>query len=245
MLSLSQFLNESTAANDYSVLLSRIEFEKLPSKNELSSLIEKGVIEANSKYKVLRIEAVENLNKKKQQHNDERLRKDLEAEEKWVIARMQNLPGIMKRSEEGRQKYIKSRLEKFKEDWKHWNRRELMLTAVEYDENELKFTWHNDIYTEHSCREFEYNIKDADKLAKSIVNDIYDTFKGTPDETWYHLIGINIAIKDSELAENYAPTLHIIPMFDEETEKELSDDVRKHREYMLRLYDDTSRYFGD
>jgi hypothetical protein len=241
MLSLSQFLNESTATNDYSVVLSRIEFEKLPSKNELSSLIEKGVIEANSKYKVLRIEAVENLNKKNQQYNDERFSKDLEAEEKWVIARMQHLPGIMKRSEEGRQKYIKSRLEKFKDDWKYWNRRSLMLTAVEYDENELKFAWHYDICTESSYEKLKHNIKDADKLAKYIADDI---FKRNPDP-WSHLTGIIIAVKDSGLTTNYAPTFHIIPMFDEETEKELSKAVRSHREYMLRLYDDSSRYFGD
>lgn len=241
MLSLSQFLNESTAANDYSVLLSRIEFEKLPSKNELISLIENGVIEANSKYKVLRIEAVENLNKKKQQYNDERLRKDLEAEEKWVIARMQNLPGIMKRSEAGRQKYIKSRLEKFKEDWKGWNRRELMLTAIEYDENKLKFAWHYAICTEDSYIDYEYNIKDADKLAKSIADDIFKRM----EETWSHLTGIIIAINDDGLTTDYAPRFHIIPMFDEETEKELSKAVRSHTEYMLRLYNDSSRYFGD
>lgn len=237
MISLTQFLTESVAADRYGVLLDHIEFKKIPDLAKLISLIKEGIIEANSRYKVLRIEAIENLNKQTQQYDADRLAKALEYEEKRVIAYMQTKPGIMKRSEEKRQKYIDDKLEKFKASW-----RGPMLSAAEYDEHNIRFAWHSYIHTESTYHDLvQYNIDKIDLLAKRIAEDIDDKRN---DSTWSHLIGINIAVDNSGLTHSFAPQFHIVPMFDEETEKTLSDEVRGFGEYVSREYA-SGRYMGD
>lgn len=238
MLSLTEFINESTAIDSYGVLLDHIELKEIPNLEKLTSLIKEGIIQANSRYKVLRIEAVENLNKETQEWNAEKLKDALQKEEKRVIAHMQTKPGIMKRSEEKRQKYINDRLEKFKSTWSGEP-----LKAVEYDEHRIRFAWHNDITSEHSHTLLGQDIDNIDKVAKSVAEYI-DRVKNR-GEYWGHLTGISISVDNSDLTTNFfGPYFHIIPMFDEETEKKLSKHVRSFSDYMSKQYN-SDRYMGD
>lgn len=236
MISLTQFILESTATRNYGVLLDHIEFKKIPEISKLTSLIKEGIIEANSRYKVLRIEAVERINDKRKQWDADKFKKELASEEKRVIAYMQTKPGIMKRSEEKRQKYINDKLEKFKSEWKGSR-----LDAVEYDENKIRFAWHMDIHSEHSYTQLGYKLDRIDQLAENIAEYI-DNRKG--DETWSHLTGINISVDNSGLTDQWSPCFHIIPMFDEETEKTLSKEVQRFCDFMTGEYN-SGRYMGD
>lgn len=233
MKSLVEYIAESTAIKNYGVLLDHIEFSKIPSKEKLVALIKEGITQANSRYKVLRIEAIEQLNKKTQELNDANLKKALAAQEKKVIAYMQTKPGIMKRSEEKRQKYIDDKLEKFKSEYKG-----VSLAAVEYDENNLRFAWHHDIHSEQSYTQLDYDI---DTVANKVAEDIDDKRK---DSTWSHLTGISISVDNSELTNKWSPKFHIIPMFDKETEKTLSKEVQKFQDFMTKQYN-SSNYMGD
>lgn len=222
----------------YGVLLDHIEFKEIPNLEKLTALIKEGIIQANSRYKVLRIEAVENLNKETQEWNAEKLKAALQKEEKRVIAYMQTKPGIMKRSEEKRQKYINDRLEKFKSTW-----RGASLKAVEYDEHSIRFGWHNDITTDHSHTLLGRDIDNIDNVAKEVAEYI-DRLKNR-DNDWAHLTGINISVTNSDLTDNFfGPYFHIIPMFDEETEKKLAKSVRAFSDYMRKEYD-SGKYMGD
>lgn len=233
MKSLVEYIAESTAIKNYGVLLDHIELNKIPDASKLIALLKEGISQANSRYKVLRIEAIEELNKKTQEWNDANLKKALAAQEKKVIAYMQTKPGIMKRSEEKRQKYIDDKLEKFKSEYKG-----VSLAAVEYDENKLRFAWHQDVHSEQSYTQLDYDI---DTVAKKVAEDIDDKRK---DSTWSHLTGISISVDNSELTNKWSPKFHIIPMFDKETEKTLSKEVQKFQDFMTKQYN-SSNYMGD
>lgn len=233
MKSLVEYIGESTAIKNYGVLLDHIELNKIPDASKLIALLKEGISQANSRYKVLRIEAIEELNKKTQEWNDANLKKALAAQEKKVIAYMQTKPGIMKRSEEKRQKYIDDKLEKFKSEYKG-----VSLAAVEYDENKLRFAWHQDVHSEQSYTQLDYDI---DTVAKKVAEDIDDKRK---DSTWSHLTGISISVDNSELTNKWSPKFHIIPMFDKETEKTLSKEVQKFQDFMTKQYN-SSNYMGD
>ena len=233
MKDLQLYVMESAAINHYGVLLDRIELNKIPSVEKLTQLIKDGITEANSRYKVLRIEAIEELNKKTQEWNSEKLKKALAAQEKKVIAYMQTKPGIMKRTEEKRQKYINDKLEKFKSEFKGTS-----LQAIEYDENKLRFAWHHDVHSEHSYSQLDYDI---DTVAKKVAEEIDSQKK---DTTWSHLEAISISVDNSGLTTNWSPVFHIIPMFDEETEKSLSKEMQKFQDYMSAQYK-SNKYIGD
>lgn len=233
MKSLVEYIAESSAINKYGVLLDYVELKKISDLNKLTSLLRDGLEQANSRYKVLRIEAIEQLNKKTQSWNDAQLKKALANQEKKVIAYMKTKPGIMKRSEEKRQKYIDDKLEKFKSTFKGAS-----LAAVEYDEKDLRFSWHADVHSEHSVTRLDYDI---DTVAKKVAEDIDNKRK---DSTWSHLIGISISVDNNELTNQWSPTFHIIPMFDEETEKTLSKEVRRFADFMTQQYD-SGDYMGD
>lgn len=233
MKSLTEYIVESIATKQYGILLDHIEFQKIPDVNKLITLIKDGITQANSRYKVLRIEAIERLNKRTQEWNDAKLKKALADEEKKVIAYMKTKPGIMKRSEEKRQKYINDKLEKFKSTFKGAS-----LSAVEYDENKLRFAWHEDVHSEHSYSQLDYDI---DTVAKRVAEDIDDKRK---DSTWSHLTGISISVNNEQLTSQWEPQFHIIPMFDKETEKSLSKEIQKFQDFMTKQYD-SNEYMGD
>lgn len=233
MKSLVEYITESTAISKYGVLLDHIELKKIPDVTKLIALLKEGITQANSKYKVLRIEAIEHLNKKTQEWNDAQLKKALVNQEKKVIAYMKTKPGIMKRSEEKRQKYIDDKLEKFKSTFKGAS-----LAAVEYDENKLRFAWHKDVHSEHSYSQLDYDI---DTVAKRVAEDIDDKRK---DSTWSHLTGISISVDNNQLTNQWSPQFHIIPMFDEETEKTLSKEVQGFADFMTKQYN-SGDYMGD
>lgn len=233
MIGLAEYITESVAMEKYGVLLDKIEFTKIPPVEKLITLIKEGITQANSRYKVLRIEAIEELNKKTQEWNDAKLKKALADQEKKVIAYMQTKPGIMKRSEEKRQKYINDKLEKFKSEFKGAS-----LAAVEYDEKNLRFAWHSDVHGEHSYEQLDYPI---DTVAERIANSIENNKK---DDTWSHLTGICVSVDNTELTNQWQPKFHIIPMFDKETEKKLSKEVQKFQDFMTKQYD-SGKYMGD
>lgn len=235
MIDLVQFINESIAKDKYGVLLDHIELNRIPSVEKLAQLIKEGITQANSRYKVLRIKAIEELNNKTTEWNAEKLKKALAAQEKQVIAYMQTKPGIMKRSEEKRQKYIDDKLEKFKSEWKG-----VALQAVEYDENNLRFAWHHDVHHDNGYSQLDYDI---DTVAKKVAQEIDRQKK---DSTWSHLTAIDISVDNDTLTLNkfWSPVFHIIPTFDEETEHTLSAEARKFQDFMSAQYN-SGRYMGD
>lgn len=235
MIELVQFINESVAKDRYGVLLDHIELNKIPSKEKLASLIEDGINQANSRYKILRIEAIEQLNKKTTEWNKAKFADALKKEEDRVIAYMKTKPGIMKRSNEKRQKYIDDKLEKFKSEWKGAS-----LQAVEYDENKLRFKWHNDVHSDHSSTSLDYT---PDYVAEQVAEYIYDKRN---DATWSHLTAIDISVDNHTLTLDrfWSPTFNIIPMFDEETEETLSKEVQEFQDFMSAQYN-SGHYMGD
>lgn len=233
MKDLQLYVMESGAVHYYGILLDFIELPKIPSAEKLTQLIKEGITEANSRYKVLRIKAIEELNKNTEKWNEERLKEALPEQEKKVIANMQNKPGIMKRSEEGRQKYIKSRLEAFKSKFY-----KAPLRSIEYDENKISFGYHFDIYNDNGY----LALNSIDAASKRVAKEI-DEHRENP--LWKdHFKGIYISVDNNELSKYYSPTFHIIPMFDEETEKSLSKEMQKFQDYMSAQYN-SNKYMGD
>lgn len=233
MIGLAEFINESAARSRYGVLLDRLEFDKIPDLTKLISMIKSAIVQANNRYKIIRVEAIEKLNAATKEYDNIKLKKALADEEERVIAYMKTKPGIMRRSEEKQRKYIDDKLEKFKSVWKGPS-----LAAVEYDEKELRFYWHNDIYSEHSSSQLNYDI---DMVAKRVANDINDERN---DSAWSHLKGIDIAVNNSELTSDWSPRFEIIPMFDKKTEDELSKSVRDFSDFMDKQYN-SGNYMGD
>lgn len=233
MIGITEFINESVARNEYGVLLDRLEFNKIPDLSKLTNMIRSSIEQANNRYKIIRIEAIEKLNNATKEYNDVQLKKALTKEEERIIAYMKTKPGIMKRSPEKQKKYIDDKIEKFKSSWKGRS-----MAAVEYDEKNLRFFWHYDVHSEMSSR--QYN-NDIDYISKEVAEYIDDKRK---DSTWSHLIGIDIAVKNNELTTNWCPRFEIIPMFDEETENELSKNLKEFSDYMDKQYH-SGNYMGD
>ena len=145
MIGITEFINESAARSQYGVLLDRLEFNKIPDLPKLTEMIKSAIEQANNRYKIIRVEAIEKLNASIKEYDNIQLKKALAQEEQHVIAYMKTKPGIMRRSEEKQRKYIDDKIEKFKSAWKGPR-----LAAVEYDEKELRFSWHDDVHSEHS-----------------------------------------------------------------------------------------------
>lgn len=235
MISLKQYVTESSIRNDYGVLLDHIEFEEIPTLDKLTDIIKDGIDQATQRYKIIRIAAVEELNKKKTELHAEELKKALAKEEQRVVDYMKTKPGIMKRSEEKRQKYIDDKLEQFKASF-----RPAELEAVEFDESRITYAWHYNITAEHGYRDFSWKNDTPDYVASEIAKEI-DRWRN--NEYWDHLIGIDIAATSGDLS-GWRPKYHIVPMFDEETEKQLSKSVQRFHNYMSREYN-SDRYMGD
>lgn len=237
MIGLSEYIAESVAREHYEVLLDHVEIPKIPSESKLKEMIKEGIEKAISRYKVLRIKALEELNEKILYWDKVKLKNALIKKEKEVIAHMQTKPGIMKRSEEKRQKYIQDRLNYFKE--KKWQAP--VLRALEYDENtKIKFYWHGDIYFEQEYKPLRANIEEAAaEVAEKIITGLEYS-----SEDYDHLIAVDIAVNDDGLTTEYEPSFHIIPMFDKETEKKLSNKVKGFADRMEQEYN-SGKYMGD
>ena len=233
MIGITEFINESAARSQYGVLLDRLEFNKIPNLSKLTTMIKSAIEQANNRYKIIRVEAIEKLNASRKEYDNIQLKKALAQEEQRVIAYMKTKPGIMRRSEEKQRKYIDDKIEKFKSAWKGPR-----LAAVEYDEKELRFSWHDDVHSEHSSSQLN---DDRDTVADRVAKDI-DSKRN--DSTWSHLTGIDIAVNNSELTSDWCPRFEIIPMFDDETEKKLSKSVRNFSDFMDKQYN-SGNYMGD
>lgn len=233
MIGLTEFINESAARAQYGVLLDRLQFNKIPEVSKLTSMIKGSIEQANNRYKIIRIEAIEKLNASTQEYNDAKLKKALAKEEERIIAYMKTKPGIMKRSEEKQRKYIDDKIEKFKSTWKGTK-----LAVVEYDEKTLRFSWHDDVHSEHSSSQLNYDIN---TVAEKVAEDIDDMRN---DSTWSHLKGIDIAVNNQELTTDWCPRFEIIPMFDDETEKKLAKSVQQFADFMDKQYN-SGNYMGD
>lgn len=235
MIGLQQYITESMARKDYGVLLDHIEFDKIPTLAKLIAILKDGLEQANQRYQILRINAVEELNKKKVEWREQELKKALPRVEQQIVDYMKTKPGIMKRSEEKRQKYINDKLEKFKAEYP-----QARLAAIELKDKSIRYAWHHDITSEQGYSDLSYNAT-IDKVATRIAEEI-DSKRNK--EYWDHLTGIDIAAASSELTTDWRPQYHIVPMFDEETEKKLSKSVRRFQDFMSGEYE-SGRYMGD
>ena len=62
MIGITEFINESAARSQYGVLLDRLEFNKIPDLPKLTEMIKSAIEQANNRYKIIRVEAIEKLN---------------------------------------------------------------------------------------------------------------------------------------------------------------------------------------
>lgn len=150
----------------------------------------------------------------------------------------------MKRSEAYRQKYINDKLEKFKSEFREKQYKSLK-KIVDFDENNAKFLWHNDITADYINREYSCKYYSDEEITKVITDWIVGAFKNDDEGYWQHITALNIAISEKDL-NNFRRfiTFHVVPMFDEETEKKLDKKVESFVASMRKEYD-SGRYMGD
>lgn len=245
-------LNENKLQDQYGVFLASanivssvrgtVKDGDIESKDLLASTIEEAIKEATSKYKVLRIKAVEEFTEKKKKRIEDRDRKAIEDAEKRFYELMKTKPGIMRRSEKLRQEWIDGKMKEFKRDYKEYYKKHPdYFPALEYDEKNVEIDFHDDYLKPDSFTSLNMKFLDVQAVSKHIADAI-----GT-EYPWTHLKAINIAVSWDAL-HSWAPTFHVYPMFDEETtkqiEKESTEFNKNLADYMSRMYDQGS-YSGD
>lgn len=237
MIGLQQYINEAYNEKKYGVLLDRVDLKRVTDQKKMAKLIKDGLDQAMTRYKVIRVDAVEAYNKKRQADHDARMAKDIEREQARVIAYMKTKPGIMKRKPEKQQEYIDKKMEKFKKEYPKAD----WLAEVDFPENFMRVYFNDDIHSGHSKTEYSNETLDNDTKASRISETI--TSKQKHDEAWQSLEGLFITVKPSGLTDRWV-SFDIYPDFPEEVQSKLDKEVRGFGNFMSREYN-SGRYMGD
>lgn len=237
MIGLQQYISEAYNEKEYGVLLDRVDLKGVTDAKKMAKLIKDGLEQAMTRYKVIRVEAVERYNKKRQDDHDAAMAKAIEREQERVIAYMKTKPGIMKRKPEKQQKYIDDRMEKFKKEYPgvSW------LAKVDFDEKYMRVYFHGDIHSGSSKTEYSNEYHDNGSKASRIAESITSNQKH--DEDWKTLEALFITVKPSGLTDSWV-SFEIYPEFPDEVQKKLDKEVRRFSDFMCGEYD-SGRYMGD
>lgn len=239
MIGLQQYINEAYNEKKYGVLLDRVDLKGVTDQKKMAKLIKDGLEQAMTRYKLIRVEAVEKYNKKGEDDWNANFAKAIEKEEQKVIAYMKTKPGIMKRKPEKQQKYIDEKIEKFKKEWptkhKKW------LANIDFEEKYMRVYFYGDIHSGSSKTEYSNEYHDNDSKAAQISDTI--TSRQKHDEDWKSLEGLFITVQPSDLTRGWV-SFDIYPEFPEEVQKKLDKEVRRFCDFMCGEYD-SGRYMGD
>lgn len=237
MIGLQQYINEAYNEKEYGVLLDRVDLKDVKDAKKIAKAIEDGLDQAMTRYKVIRVEAVEAYNKKRQSDHDAQMAKAIEREQERVIAYMKTKPGIMKRKPEKQQEYIDKKMEKFKAEYP----KAKWLAEVDFPEKYMRVYFHGDIHSGNSKTEYSNEWIDNTKKAERIADDIVSGQKH--DKAWQSLEGLFITVHTSALTDQWV-SFEIYPDFPDDVQKELDKEVRNFGKFMSSQYGN-GRYMGD
>lgn len=239
MIGLQQYINEAYNEKKYGLLLDRVDLKGVTDQKKMAKLIKDGLEQAMTRYKVIRVEAVEKYNKKSEDDWNADFAKAIEKEEQRVIAYMKTKPGIMKRKPEKQQKYIDDKIEKFKKEWpakhKKW------LANIDFEEKYMRVYFYDDIHNGHSKREFSNQYHDNDSKAAQIAGEIVS--KQEHDDAWKSLESLFITVEPSNLTRSWI-SFNVYPEFPEDVQKGLDKEIERFCDFMCGEYD-SGRYMGD
>lgn len=237
MIGLQQYISEAYNEKEYGVLLDRVDLKDVKDAKKIAKAIEDGLDQAMTRYKVIRVEAVEAYNKKRQSDHDAQMAKAIEREQERVIAYMKTKPGIMKRKLEKQQEYIDKKMEKFKAEYP----KAKWLAEVDFPEKYMRVYFHGDIHSGNSKTEYSNEWIDNTKKAERIADDIVSGQKH--DKAWQSLEGLFITVHTSALTDQWV-SFEIYPDFPDDIQKELDKEVRNFGKFMSSQYGN-GRYMGD
>lgn len=170
-----------------------------------------------------------------------------------------NYKKFLKLDDEGKKKWIEDKIEAIKQSSEHnkeWSHKYRLYARPSRGTVRCPIIWkptlknadnidiegryvnvHNDISSQHSCRQlrFSHNYKD---FAKEIIS----TFPKYPNGCLDHLKYIYVYTTDKDLFS--LQIIHITFGFDDEFEDQLSKSVQRFGDFMAREYD-SGRYMGD
>lgn len=237
MIGLQQYINEAYNEEKYGVLLDRVDLKGVKDATKMTKLLKDGLDQAMTRYKVIRVEAVERYNKKSKEEYDKKMAEDIKKEEKKVIAYMKTKPGIMKRKPEKQQEYIDKKIEKFKAEYpkNRW------IKEIDFDEEYASVRFHYDIHSGHATTEYKDKYYDNEKKASEIVD--YIVSKRDHDEAWAALEGLFITVDYSGLT-SWTASFSVYPDFPEDVQKGLDKEVERFCDFMSGEYG-SGRYMGD
>lgn len=238
MITLIEYITESAKSEKYGTLIHHIDINPNDDVTQIAKQLMDALQEVITKYKVVRISAVEEANRIAVDKVNARKEIKLKDAEKQIIKLMQSKPGILKRSPEKRQKWIDDKLKKAADEFDNSFLGRVYPKSVDFEDENIRWGWHQDIFQEHSYRQFS-GMNRVAYIADCICSCI-ERGKETND-AWSHIKSIEFSTKS--FIDNY-PSIDIVPVFDEETEAKLADSVRKHAEYMMSMYA-SGRYMGD
>lgn len=233
MKSLVEYINEGKT-DFYGTIIQNADIDVSLSPDKIKKILTNAIEKAIDTYKIIRISAVEKLNTESNLRMQSQIEKDLKKGENDILKLMQSKPGILKRSPEKQQEWINTKIEKLKSELGKKYSYIATKCKVEFDNDNVRFGWHNNIWSEHG-----YSSYSGLKQMSNIIDDIIKEIKNNED--FKHLISIQILAKDFT---SQWPTLHIFPIFDDEFEKKLSDEVKKFSDFMTKEYE-KGKYMGD
>lgn len=233
MKSLSEYINEGKT-DFYGTVIQSIDIDPNTSEDKLIKILNDSLKKAIDKYKIIRISAVEKANEEADINSKKLLDDALKKGEKDIIKSMQSKPGILKRSPEKQRAWIDSKIEKLKSELGKKYPYVASHCKIEFDDNEMRFGWHNDIYSNQRYSEYR-GVNRLNEVVETIANEI------STDKDYKHLKSVQVLAKD--FTGPY-PRLDIFPMFDDEFEKKLAKSVKDFGEFMSREYQ-SGRYMGD
>lgn len=238
MISLKDYIYESALGyKDYYI----VHHLDIPSKkmtsDEIKKMLKEAAESAISTFDVIRLEAVEKYNKRLDQMKDDDFKVAYEKAVKYWLKYKESKPGILKRSPAKQQEWLDKKIADWKEYYEdNWESRH-MRRKVEYNKSQITFGFHSDLYTNNS-----YSLYTS---IDDMINGVIRTIGDLSDENWSHLKSIDFCLRDKNTATEYwAPRFMVVPVFDEEKEKEFSDAIARFSDYMCRQYS-SGRYMGD
>ena len=238
MKSLTQFLNESLvneARNmvwPNSVLLNNIEIDASKSEDELKKILRDGFEDSLTRYRVLFVDSIEKETEETKNRLANNKAKYLEKMEKDIREYMLTKPGIMKRSPEKQQKYVDDKLAKLALEFDKKHQWLLDIANTKIDDNRIKYSYHNDIYTNNSYEE----IGTINDLVNSVIKDI-------EKKDWKKHIK-SIMVSSNKFSRTFYFGFDVAPVFDDEFEDELDASIAKFSDFMSKEYA-SGRYMGD
>lgn len=234
---MTAYINEAYNEEKYGVLLDRVDLKGVKDATKMTKLLKEGLDQAMTRYKVIRVEAIERYNKKGQEDYEKLKAEAIKKEEKKVIAYMKTKPGIMRRKPEKQQEYIDKKIEKFKAEYpkNHW------IKDIDFDEEYAKVTFYYDIHSGHAAREYRNKYYDNEKKAEEIID--YIVSKQEHDEAWKALEGLFITVSYGGLTD-WTAKFNVYPDFPEDVQKGLDKEVERFCDFMSGEYGN-GRYMGD